>query len=334
MEQFETRESSEGTVVDAAGSDATDAFAVLGNETRLRTLLALWEAHEPFAEAEDDALPFSTLRERVGTADSGRFNYHLDRLLGGFVERTDEGYVLRGAGHEIVRTVVAGVGIDDPALGDIDVDLPCPRCDAPLVVRYEDRKLSTRCPDCAERADDDDPEWATVMETEFDPVGVIGRSASEAILANGVQERQRNAMRLAGVCPGCSGVVDAWFEVCDGHDTDPEGACARCGRHDRIEFRFACTVCKDEMRGPASVAAVSHPAGQSFRLERGPSLEFGSGDADTLERLVAFDESFASETRLRSEDPLRVEVTLRHGGDRVRFVFDESVSVVDIDRPA
>jgi hypothetical protein len=81
----------------AAGERATEAFATLGNETRLSILLALWEAYEPFVAT--NAVAFSELRERVGMRDSGQFNYHLDKLRGHFVRKTDAGYELRRAGH-------------------------------------------------------------------------------------------------------------------------------------------------------------------------------------------------------------------------------------------
>lgn len=69
-----------------------EAFDTLADETRLGILRALVRADEP--------LRFSDLRERVGVRDSGRFDYHLDRLLGGFVERRDERYALTDTARE------------------------------------------------------------------------------------------------------------------------------------------------------------------------------------------------------------------------------------------
>ncbi|MFC4360449.1 hypothetical protein ACFO0N_21090 [Halobium salinum] len=56
-----------------------EAFALLGNDLRLRIVRALSEAGEP--------LPVSGLRERVEERDSGRFNYDLVKLDGWFVTR-------------------------------------------------------------------------------------------------------------------------------------------------------------------------------------------------------------------------------------------------------
>ncbi|MFC4356695.1 hypothetical protein ACFO0N_01895 [Halobium salinum] len=309
---------------ETVGGRAADAFAKLGNEIRLTILLTLWEAYEPFTD--DDGLTFTELRERVGVTDSGRFNYHLEQVTGEFVEETDTGYALHGAGHKVVRAVVAGVGVDDPELDTEGVEIPCPHCGSPEVVDYEDRKLWAVCPDCGP-----DGEELTLMETDFDPAGVAGRTAAEVVRANGTQEVQKNAMRLAGVCPECSGVVDSRFEVCDDH-RDGDRACPNCGRVSRVLVRFECSVCKNEMQGPATVAAASHPTGQSFALEHGLERGFGA-DEVPLERLVELEESMDYDHAVVSTDPLRVRTTLRHeDGDELAFVFDENVDVVETTR--
>lgn len=77
-----------------------EAFAVLGNETRLAIVLAL--------EETDDPIAYSELKRQVGVYDSGRFNYHLEKLLGHFVERTEGGYRPRVVGTRAARAVTAG----------------------------------------------------------------------------------------------------------------------------------------------------------------------------------------------------------------------------------
>lgn len=89
---------------DAHAGDTTlapdDAFAVLGNGTRMEILRALADA--------DDSLSFSELRDRVGVSDSGRFNYHLDKLDGHFVTDTSDGYQLQNAGKRVNKAVLSG----------------------------------------------------------------------------------------------------------------------------------------------------------------------------------------------------------------------------------
>jgi DNA-binding transcriptional ArsR family regulator len=71
-----------------------EVFSALGDETRLRILLELAAvANERGVGA---GLSFSELRQRVGVEDSGRFNYHLDTLSGGFITKRDGQYVPLG----------------------------------------------------------------------------------------------------------------------------------------------------------------------------------------------------------------------------------------------
>jgi hypothetical protein len=83
-----------------------DAFATLGNETRLGILQTLGRAGED--------LSFSVLRDRVGVEDSGQFNYHLEQLVGHFVRKTEDGYQLRRAGRRVVEAVLSGAVTDAP----------------------------------------------------------------------------------------------------------------------------------------------------------------------------------------------------------------------------
>ncbi|WP_415380891.1 hypothetical protein [Halosimplex sp. TS25] len=74
----------------------TDTFTLLSDETRVRILAAL-------ADAGEEAVRFSDLRSRVDVTDSGQFNYHLDRLRGELVAKTDDGYALTESGRAVAR---------------------------------------------------------------------------------------------------------------------------------------------------------------------------------------------------------------------------------------
>ena len=85
--------------------------ALLADETRIRILSELYAVRVD--EVEPDGLQFSTLRRRVGVADSGRFNYHLDQLSDKLVMKTEDKYRLTPAGERLVRALVA---TDDESL--------------------------------------------------------------------------------------------------------------------------------------------------------------------------------------------------------------------------
>lgn len=85
-----------GSVEPSDGTpDPTRVFQLLGDETRLAIVRALATAEGP--------VEFSALRDRVGAADSGRFNYHLGRLRETLVAKTTDGYVLTATGERVTR---------------------------------------------------------------------------------------------------------------------------------------------------------------------------------------------------------------------------------------
>jgi hypothetical protein len=89
-----TRDPSEAVV--AAGgrtpsSEAPAVFELLSDDTRVRIVSELFAAR--------GSLRFSTLCDRVGVEDTGRFNYHLERLRGALVAKDGEGYVLTPTGE-------------------------------------------------------------------------------------------------------------------------------------------------------------------------------------------------------------------------------------------
>ena len=108
MVSSDASESPLTTAAGAVGPETTEAFGLLANETRLAIMLALWEAYDP--HAEDNAVGFTELRGRVGIRQGAQFNYHLDKLVGVFVDSTDGGYRLRPVGLNLVQTLIAGTG--------------------------------------------------------------------------------------------------------------------------------------------------------------------------------------------------------------------------------
>lgn len=96
-------------------ADPTDALEVLGHEVRVAVLRELAEADRP--------LSFTELRERVGIRDSGKFNYHLQKLRGRFVREANGGYELGHAGTRVIATVEGE--IEDSVVGH---DGTCPVC--------------------------------------------------------------------------------------------------------------------------------------------------------------------------------------------------------------
>lgn len=309
----------------AAGPRAVRAFSVLGNETRLSILLALWEAYDPFAE--DNALPFSELRDRVGMRDSGQFNYHLDKLTGRFIRKTDDGYELHRAGIQLVQTVIAGVGIEEPSLEPTEIDRECFHCGAPTAITYEDEWLYLVCTECdGTWGGRDDLPSGVLAGGEFPPTGMTNRSPEEMWNANAIAVYQAHESSVEGVCEACKGPMEGSLDVCDDHAS--AGVCDNCGRSIAVMAHFVCPVCKNSHGGTPHSFIKSHPAVIAFYYERGIPTQYEIDDVETGRR--AWDHFDNKKQELISDDPPRVRVIIPHEGDTLELTLDEDLSVIDI----
>lgn len=115
-----------------AGVHAAEAFGLLGNDIRLAILLALWAEHDP--HAEDNAVPFSDIFDRVDYEDPGNFSYHLDQLEGQFIRQRaeGEGYELRDPAKKFIQVIIAGAGVKGATQAPTSIDEPCPFCGATM----------------------------------------------------------------------------------------------------------------------------------------------------------------------------------------------------------
>jgi hypothetical protein len=310
----------------AAGARAVDAFKRVGDETRLAILLALWEAYEPFAD--DNALSFSELHEKVDYDTSGNFSYHLQKLEGQFVASTADGYRLKQAGHRLVRVIIAGSGLTDGRLPPTEIDLDCLMCGEPLAVTYENEQLFTVCTECEGRfASVNNKPPGAIMGFSFDPAGLSRSSPEEIFSASVLRAMGKFTMQMGGLCPECSGPVDGSIHICEDHESD--GICPNCGRLDEIQSRWVCTTCKDAGHGPPGPNLALHPRVVAFYAERGLDIGYGTNDFENIVRMLKAMSDHEQE--VVSTDPVRVRVTIRYEGDQLRVIIDESMNIVDVE---
>jgi hypothetical protein len=315
-------EAAAGTV----DSQATEAFALLGNETRLAVLLALWEVNDP--PADDWDVAFSRIFERVDYDDPGNLRYHLEKLEGQFIRHTEgEGYELRVPGLKLVRAVIAGAGVQDETREAAEIDQPCPFCEAPTAISYREGVVFWACTECEGptpgRTDD-----GLLTATLFEPAGVAGRSPEELRAASMVAIWRRTGTLFDGLCPACSGPVDGWLEGCSDHA--PTGVCEDCGTRAVAWVRFQCRVCKNFATTTPKALALYHPAVVAFYHDHGVSMRVHADDFESVKRVYQF--MHDHDIELVAEDPPRVAVTAALDGDEVRLTFDEGASVVDVRR--
>jgi Zn-finger nucleic acid-binding protein len=305
---------------DAKTLSPEEAFTLLGNDTRVGILQALWNAFE--SGLGDNARTYSELFEEVDIRDSGNFSYHLEKLTGPFVRQTEDGYELKQTGINVVRAVVSGTVTQDPAFGPTAIDVDCPICGAQMQIEYVDELLLATCTRC-----DGLRTWGDTAGMVFlglvPPVLMDERSVEEGFRAGVTFIMHQLAALHAGVCPHCSGIPKRWLEVCDDHQRGFDTHCPNCGRYHLSEAWMRCTTCKWQVFPPASLTALVDPAVTAFYHGHGIDHRF-----DTWEGL---ERSFDIEEEIVSQDPLQVGFTLPAGDDELRLVIDEQLNLVDED---
>lgn len=301
------------------GGPATEAFSVLSNETRLRTVLALWEAYEPFAE--DNAMPFSELYDSVAVDDTGNFNYHLNKLSGDFITQTDDGYELSSAGLSLVQAVVAGSSIRSPEYEPTRIDESCPHCGAPVEISYPGQMVRVACTACDGWFGQTGHRDGELMGFEFPPAGLDGRTLGDVLHAMVVSQLNKVESMLDGVCTTCGGRIEMRLDVCEDHDAE-DSICEVCGVRFRALAKLACTTCKTAVRAPSWAPVLDHPAVVAFFYDHG--IEHVHASWEGLARADNCQEE------LISRDPLRMAFTFAPGEDELTLTVDEALTVVDV----
>ncbi|WP_436923140.1 winged helix-turn-helix domain-containing protein [Halosimplex amylolyticum] len=306
-----------------------EAFEVLGNETRVGILQALGGADAPVS--------FTELREDVGMTDSGRFNYHLDRLTGHFVRKGEAGYELRRAGERVVEAVLSGAVTAAPVLERTEIDQPCHYCGAPIAVRFREERVElycTECPGTYSRTDSDDE---TCIDADADdgylgyhplpPAGVADRDPEAVFRAAWVWGHLELLAASAGVCPRCSATLDRSTRVCEDHDPD-ESLCDACGRRYAVVFDLECTNCIYDESGAAVVGLADSAALVAFMLDHGLNPF-----APTVETLPAISRAYNNfDEEVVSTEPFEARFTFAVGNDELTLTVDDSLRVADADR--
>ncbi|MEY7848729.1 winged helix-turn-helix domain-containing protein [Natrarchaeobius sp. A-rgal3] len=305
-----------------------DAFAILADETRFEIVRALWELYEPEDPSNvvkfsnlydvDTGITFSELYERVGYEDTGNFNYHLEQLTDHFVRRTESGYELTEAGFEIARSVVAGTVRKRPHFDSVEIDERCPRCEASVVLDYEDHHVTASCRRCTGIWQDADGADGVLFTFPFPPTGLSDRTHTEAFHAALGYNLQRVRSFIDGVCPDCSGKVEESFDVCALHEPDDGGGCPHCHRQHRTEVAEHCQRCKSVARGPLTIAILTRPAVTAFYSDHVIDHRFASWETFRLAQSI--------EEEILEIDPVRIRLTVPCDGESLGLTVDEERS--------
>ncbi|RQH01752.1 winged helix-turn-helix domain-containing protein [Natrarchaeobius oligotrophus] len=281
--------------------DPADAFALIGNDTRLAILEALWAA-------EEQPVSFSELRRTVGVRDSAQFNYHLQQLTGHFVRKVDGtpdggagGYEFRHAGEKVVRSILAGSFTESPTLEPFEVTGACVSCGGPLRASYRDEQFTIACLDCGQRHG----------EYPFPPGGLNDRTPEEIAEAFDHRVRHLHCLAADGVCPECNGRMGSTI-VEDGE------CCLGVG----VRVDHECRQCGHALCSTVGLRLLDHSEVVGFHRERGVHLD--ERPYWTLPWCVS-----DRYTRVLERDPYRLEVRIPVGADRLSVAMDGELNVLE-----
>ncbi|MBX0295613.1 DUF7351 domain-containing protein [Haloarcula nitratireducens] len=279
-----------------------EAFGLVGHELRISILRAL-------GEAERQRLSFSVLRERVGERDSGKFNYHLSKLEGRFVAKTDDGlYALTYPGHRVVDAIQGGAfhrrdGRDSEPLSGSCID-----CGGGLAFTYRTVEGGrVACRECGLRH----------LRHPFDPGGLVGRSGDEIGRAFDRVARSAWARAHAECCPVCSGHVARQFS-----DGPPAKAVAVRGHS--VAVGYECQRCSYHSYVPPGAVLLTHPGVQGFCYENGVDLR----ERPVWELPFVVDPAAVT---VRTTDPWEVAVRVAPGDAERVAVLDGTGAVTAFD---
>lgn len=271
-------------------------FSLLTDDIRIEIIRVL--GHTP-----DNTSSFSILQEEVGIADSGLFNYHLQKLTDHFIHSTEDGYTLRYAGRLIHRAILAGMFTKRQQLSPVQLQNTCPACGATLESSYADGRHRVLCPDCE----------SVFFRNLFHPAGLKHRTLTEVLEASDRLHRHMTGLAVDGVCAHCSGIVSPTISI---DPTRPfsqpfvDHNCESCGR-------ILTTNVGEILLSHPTVVSFFHDHDVDLRTERTWNLVFCIHD----EYLTVL-----------SENPWRIEVLIPADDEELRVTIDDDLNVIEYDR--
>lgn len=309
----------EGPVGEFEEISAEEAFTILGNQTRMEILRELWNADEPCS--------FGDLQRAVAPDDRGNFSYHLGKLRGHFVRKTDEGYDLRFAGEQVVRAVLTGTITSDPTILPTETDERCLFCREPLRLRYEEETLILQCCNCGGVASGEYP-GGTSMFFEFPPAGLADRDYEEIIYAAHVLYDAKISPMIKGICPECSGHVSKRFDICHDHERGDDGLCPNCETRYEVWNFLQCENCRYRRGFPLWYAVLNHPTVIAY-FDR-----HGLDEMVPFRKITSDNERFMRDitATVVDEDSRQFRVDIPIDDERLLVSVDELLETFDIER--
>jgi hypothetical protein len=269
-----------------------EAFSLLGNETRVGILRALWDA-------TDQQATFSALYDAVEIDDTGQFNYHLGKLVGTFARQTETGYELTFAGEQVIGAVLSGAYTDSGNIDPIDIDDPCHHCDGQIRAHYNNEHVRIACDDCG------------MLVTAFGvPPGILDdRDRADLPFVFSQWIKSEYIQVLSGFCSACTGPINTTI------DDDPNG------QFRTLSVEHRCTRCGRTLSSVLGSTFIDHPTVIRFHDQHGIDLR-----TTPLWQVGWFFEDHAT---IVSENPLRIRITATIDDDTLSLLVDDDLTVIE-----
>ena len=271
-----------------------EAFSLLAHDIRLDIVLALLEN---WAAVYTEPQSYSDLMDAVGMRDSGKFNYHLDKLRGVYVEQVEDGYVPTASAVALYRTVLAHRPTETTTEAG-ELDEPCPHCGGTLVEQYERSFFTLDCTDC------DSWELLTYV---FPRNGLRDRTGRERYRAVESRADYHTGLARTGQCPFCAGPVTFHFDPEDVEGTPPL-------------VGMTCDICTWHVGVTLLTPLRFVPRVAAALLDLG--IEPPVIEADTVVEMAG---------EIRSQEPFRVALEVETEGGTATVVADDDLAVQSVD---
>lgn len=275
-----------------------EVFGLVANEVRFSILQALWTARTH----RETPMTFSSLLDEVDVDDSGRFNYHLNKLVPRFVLGGGEGYDLTHAGRRLIGAVYSGTYTESEVAAIESTPVgTCPNCGGEMAASYGAGELLIECVECD----------LQVTNLGAPPSLVRHHGAEELPTALTRHFRTTVFALNRGFCRLCSGPVERSFA----RFSDP----VKDLIEDRMAVVYRCSVCGDEVHGGIGTAVADQPPVVGFLADVGVDLE----------TTPLWEQSWFFETdgEVVGEDPIRVESAVEVDDARLELVLDGDVRI-------
>ncbi|MCD2201441.1 hypothetical protein LPA44_16355 [Halobacterium sp. KA-4] len=291
----------------------------------MEILQALGNATEPVS--------FSELHDDVSVRDSGQFNYHLNKLVGHFVEQTEDGYRLRQAGRRVIEAILSGAVTKAPKFELTTIDEQCHYCGAQIAVRYSEERVQIYCTNCegayASPRPTDEPDvpgdYGSLGAMLLPPAGVEGRTPEAAYRAAWTWGNLEILAMASGICPRCSADTEPTIDICEDHNST-EGICGSCGRRYAVFLTSNCTNCNYKIGGGLFLAFCTITPLLSFLLEH--DINPISPDVTDIHKLNRVHEDYTED--ILTINPLKVRLTTTIEGDEFALTVDEDLEISDV----